>query len=65
MEVTGSEQEVDTFLGLVRNYGIKELVRTGAVVMSRGSSSIERRSKRDPDGVAELRLRPRSVSRST
>jgi acetolactate synthase-1/3 small subunit len=46
VEVTGSEQEVDTFLGLVRNYGIKELVRTGAVVMSRGSSSIEEALKR-------------------
>jgi acetolactate synthase-1/3 small subunit len=40
-EVTGSEAEIDTFVGLVRGYGIKELVRTGAVVMSRGSASIE------------------------
>ena len=46
VEVTGSEQEVDTFLELVRTYGIKELVRTGAVVMSRGSSSIEEALKR-------------------
>ena len=46
VEVTGSEQEVDTFLGLVRTYGIKELVRTGAVVMSRGSASIEEALKR-------------------
>jgi len=46
VEVTGSEQEVDTFLGLIRNYGIKELVRTGAVVMSRGSASIEEALKR-------------------
>jgi acetolactate synthase-1/3 small subunit len=46
VEVTGSEQEVDTFVGLVRTYGIKELVRTGAVVMSRGSSSIEEALKR-------------------
>jgi acetolactate synthase-1/3 small subunit len=40
-EVTGTEAEIDTFVGLVRGYGIKELVRTGAVVMSRGSGSIE------------------------
>ena len=46
VEVTGSEAEVDTFLGLVRTYGIKELVRTGAVVMSRGSASIEEALKR-------------------
>jgi acetolactate synthase I/III small subunit len=46
VEVTGSEADVDTFVGLVRTYGIKELVRTGAVVMSRGSASIEEALKR-------------------
>jgi acetolactate synthase-1/3 small subunit len=45
-EVTGTEEEVDAFAGLVRTYGIKEMVRTGAVVMSRGSSSIEEAVKR-------------------
>jgi acetolactate synthase-1/3 small subunit len=45
-EVTGTEQEVDAFAGLVRSYGIKELVRTGAVVMARGSQSIEEAVKR-------------------
>ena len=46
VEVTGPEQEIDTFVALVRTYGIKELVRTGAVVMSRGSNSIEEAIKR-------------------
>ncbi len=46
VEVTGSEAEVDTFASLVRPYGIKELVRTGAVVMARGSQSIEESSGR-------------------
>ena len=46
VEVTGTEAEVDAFVGLVRSYGIKELVRTGAVVMSRGSASIEEATKR-------------------
>ncbi|MEW5991036.1 MAG: acetolactate synthase small subunit [Chloroflexota bacterium] len=41
VEVTGTEAEVDAFVALVRTYGIKELVRTGAVVMARGSGSIE------------------------
>ena len=45
-EGTGPEADIDTFVGLVRGYGIKELVRTGAVVMSRGSSSIEEAVKR-------------------
>ena len=46
VEVSGTEAEVDAFLGLVRTYGIKELVRTGAVVMTRGSGSIEEALKR-------------------
>jgi acetolactate synthase-1/3 small subunit len=45
-EVTGTESEVDAFVGLVRTYGIRELVRTGAVVMARGSNSIEEATKR-------------------
>ena len=46
VEVTGTETEVDGFVDLVRSYGIKELVRTGAVVMARGSGSIEEAIKR-------------------
>ncbi len=46
VEVTGPEAEVDEFVALVRTYGIKELVRTGAVVMARGSGSIEEAIKR-------------------
>ena len=46
VEVTGTESEIDTFVSLVRTYGIKELVRTGAVVMARGSGSIEEAIKR-------------------
>ena len=46
VEVTGPESEVDQFVALVRTYGIKELVRTGSVVMSRGSTSIEEQVKR-------------------
>ena len=45
-EVTGSEAEIDNFVACVRDFGIKELVRTGAVVMARGSSSIEEAVKR-------------------
>ncbi len=44
VEVTGTESEIDAFLALVRTYGIKESVRTGAVVMARGSGSIEESS---------------------
>jgi acetolactate synthase-1/3 small subunit len=45
-EVSGTESEVDAFIGLVRGFGIRELVRTGAVVMARGTASIEEAIKR-------------------
>ena len=44
------EREIDEFVALLRSYGIKELVRTGAVVMSRGAGSIEEAVKVD-DGA--------------
>ncbi len=46
VETTGVESEVDALIALLRGYGIKELVRTGTVVMSRGSQSIEEATKR-------------------
>jgi len=45
-EVTGTQADVDTFVGLVGTYGVKELVRTGAVVMARGPQSIQESTKR-------------------
>jgi len=46
VEMTGTESEVDALIALLRGYGIKELVRTGTVVMSRGAQSIEEATKR-------------------
>ncbi len=46
VETTGTETEVDALVALLRGYGIKEMVRTGTVVMSRGSQSIEEATKR-------------------
>jgi acetolactate synthase-1/3 small subunit len=46
VEVTGTEVEVDAVVALLRSFGIKELVRTGTVVMTRGSGSIEEAVKR-------------------
>ena len=45
-EVSGTEGDVDNFVAGVREFGIKELVRTGAVVMARGSGSIEEAVKK-------------------
>jgi acetolactate synthase-1/3 small subunit len=45
-EISGTEAEVDAFIAVVRGFGIKELVRTGAVVMARGAGSIEEAVKK-------------------
>lgn len=37
VEVTGTEDKVDAMLEMLRPYGIKELVRTGRVAMTRGA----------------------------
>jgi acetolactate synthase-1/3 small subunit len=35
LEVTGSEGKVEAFIDMMRPFGIKELVRTGEVAISR------------------------------
>ena len=39
IEVAGSPERIDAFLAMVRPYGIRELVRTGPIAMTRGGSS--------------------------
>jgi acetolactate synthase-1/3 small subunit len=46
VEATGTEAEIDALVALLRTYGVRELVRTGTVVMARGSGSIEEAIKR-------------------
>jgi acetolactate synthase-1/3 small subunit len=46
VEATGSEAQIDELIALLRGFGITELVRSGAVVMSRGSGSVEEDVKR-------------------
>ena len=46
VEATGTEAEIDALIALLRGFGIKELVRSGTVVMSRGAGSIEEAVKR-------------------
>jgi len=41
LEVTGEQDKVDSFIGLLRRYGILELARTGQVAMVRGPAPQE------------------------
>jgi len=41
VEVTGDPEKIDALVGLLKGFGIKELVRTGVVAMVRGSSAKE------------------------
>ena len=41
VEATGTEDEIDAPSPSSRAFGIKELVRTGSIVMSRGAQSVE------------------------
>jgi acetolactate synthase-1/3 small subunit len=40
IEVTGEEDKVDSLLGMLRGFGIKEVARAGRIAMARGSSSL-------------------------
>ena len=37
-EVTGPREKIDSVVGVMRPYGIKELVRTGVIAMTRGAA---------------------------
>ncbi len=37
IECTGDEEQIDSFLAMMRVYGIRELARSGKIAMSRGS----------------------------
>ena len=39
VEVTGGEDKVNSLLGLLRDFGVKEVSRTGKIALTRGGSS--------------------------
>jgi acetolactate synthase-1/3 small subunit len=39
IEVTGDEEKIDALLAMLQPFGVKELVRTGRVAMTRGSGA--------------------------
>ncbi|MCC6943196.1 MAG: acetolactate synthase small subunit [Thermomicrobiales bacterium] len=40
LEMTGPEDQVDSLLAMLRSFGIRELVRTGSIAMTRGNQQI-------------------------
>jgi len=44
IEITGTEDKINSFLDLIRPFGIKELARTGRIAMTRGSTGSEEKS---------------------
>jgi len=40
IEITGAEDKIDSFVDVLRPFGIIEMVRTGVIAMARGSSAL-------------------------
>lgn len=41
VEITGDEEKINAFIDLMRQYGIKELTRTGKISMARGKKTVQ------------------------
>lgn len=46
-EITGDSQKVETFVNAMRPYGILEVMRTGAVALSRGEKTLKVRDRKE------------------
>jgi acetolactate synthase-1/3 small subunit len=62
VEVTGPEEKVEALLGLLKGFGIKEMVRTGRIAMMRGTAPGIRLPDDEPDGRARNGRQSRSVA---
>ncbi|MDP2916504.1 MAG: acetolactate synthase small subunit [Dehalococcoidia bacterium] len=49
IEVTGAEQKIESLLDLLRTFGIKEIVRTGCIAMTRGGAGTANGSTKGRD----------------
>ena len=67
VEMSGEEEKIEAFIDLMRDYGIKELARTGVIAMARGtqlrdptslSANTGGKRKRSIDAPAQAALPP-------
>lgn len=55
VEITGTEQKLESLVDLLRPYGIKELARTGVIAMSRGQQPAKDDSPKPEAGKKRIR----------
>jgi acetolactate synthase-1/3 small subunit len=55
VEATGTEEEIDALVALVGGFGIREMVRTGTVAMTRGSQAVEYETAAQASAAKEAR----------
>ncbi len=53
VEITGPESRINSFVNLMSNFGISEMVRTGRIAMTRGVGSVTRAGEVTPGWVAD------------
>jgi acetolactate synthase I/III small subunit len=53
LEMTGTGQQIDNLLTMLKGFGIRELVRTGAVAMARGASGMAGKGVPNPEALTE------------
>jgi acetolactate synthase-1/3 small subunit len=54
IETTGTEDKIDSFLEVLKPYGVIEMVRTGRVAMARGTPPTRRHAARSAPPPAEI-----------
>lgn len=62
MEITGDREKIEAMLELLREYGIRDMVRTGEIAILRGSGKSEKGESDDGQDVLRWRRRPKADS---
>ena len=56
VEITGTEDKIDSLLDLLRPFGIKEIARTGRIAMTRGAATDEDKPSRAPQKLKDAEV---------